>query len=339
MRYKVILNDKDDNLDITKLCTKLPLIKNSMLSDNTEFRAEFEFDNKDKWASRDYINSIFRDWFYTKYYISIIEEHSSKSLYKGNIENILENPNGLVTISCKNNLQGTDKELEASYFNYTLTDIAYKIQDDFNLEIDDSTWRLSDSFFNKALFTITASKDNKLKINDMIKQLSETIGLWIFLDVGKVQCYPISFNPLGYALTLQSKDLLNVEIQNSFDKLVNNFNVKYSGKGSIEDEKGDNLGTKSRNTYGNKNKEINGASDNTVIIPNVDIAKLIGNNYLNRYKNIFEIITATITSETSSYLSLMDKVKIGNKYYTIQDMEYDYGMTTCKMILWENING
>ena len=335
--YKVFLNDY---YDITNLVLELPNIKESLITETSdlEYKASFKIKNQSEWLSKDYENSIVSNTPVTFYKLYIRD--NNQLIYQGTINNIIEQPDKSCTVNCKTISDNLTKELTRSLPNLTLLDIIIQITQEFELDYDHYSWLNIDSLFNFTTFNITATESSPLTLIDLLKEMSESLGIWIYLKNNIIFCAPfVSFED-GYKFSLASSDILDAEIENSFDELRTNYNIKYGVDSVVLDTNNGNIGKLARNIYGDKPIELDATYSSNLTIKDETTAVQVGNWYLERYKDVFDIITFTVKRDLANLIDLLDVMKIEkfDKRYVILDKEWNLNMNTVKLLAWEVVS-
>jgi hypothetical protein len=331
----------NDYYDLTSYCTQFPQITETTFldQDQIELKVTFELINRNGFLDIHDNHCVFKDWLRQKYKLILKDDITGKIYYDGFIDNINLRERGICEINSFRHKEVLKKELDHKYTTITILEFGKLLEKEFLIDVNPFTFEFCTKYYNYYKFSIYADNENKISLDEIIKNVSETLGLWFYFDnYNRLCCYPYGLKLTGYCFELKKDMILSSEMSNSYDKLINNYNIKYfyenSGKAVIEDKDGDNIGYISRSIYGNKNKEIDGGCDSSTIIYGKSFAKLIGNSYIKRYKDVFDILTIQIKLEIANYLTLLDKVLYRGQRYIIIDKEYDYNLNIVKMTLW-----
>jgi len=337
MRYKVYLNDY---YDITDKVLEFPLIKESLIgeSDNVEYKANFKVDNRNEWVSDGKINdnSIMAGTPINYYTINIKDTAFNTNIYKGTVTWINEFAEKHAEIVTKSIHDTLTQEIKKGIIRSSLFEISAILRSNYNVNINSFSWQYSSLYLQNALLSIIASSDNPITIIDLLKELSEKLGLFIYICREQVYCYPIYMSGQGYKVLLKSSQVLSIEISKNYDDIRNNYEIKYYLNNTVTDDNRG-VGLVSRNTYGENAISIDGSSSSNVVIPNASTAVLIGESYLNRYMNPFEVVTFDVEMSVSDYIALVDILYIEplKKRYTCIDKEYDFNLNKCRITAWE----
>lgn len=336
MRYTFYLNEYHD---ITELMITLPYITDSVISEmgDLQYKATFEVNNTSEWLSEDNENSIIKGIPSNYYNISIKDELMGITIYKGNIIEIHEKPNKIAEIVTIGQSDEKQKELKTSIISSNILEIIQELSDFFEIDYDYPSFSRTNQGLEEKTFTISASEDNPQKLADILKQLGETLGLWIYIKNNIVYCFPIILNPDDLKIEFTNEQILNFETSQSYDKIINEYNIRHLTDVTQTDEKNNNTGYDSRKLYGIKTIDIDGSASSNITIPDQETAILIGDKYIQRYKDVFDIITFTIEGEIGIYLDLIDIVKINkyNKKYVVLNKEIDLIGNKINITAWE----
>jgi len=314
----------NDYLDITEQVVQVSDIRlaiDESLSIDNEI--VLEINNKNNFLSLSNPSSLFYKKPLSNFYITI-RNKSDLLLMKGNITEIdaRENLTGNVTIKTEN--YSLDKIINKSYYYCTIYYLFLILEKEYGININFSDVSILNENVKGYMYSVKAVEDDTITVYDLLNNMAETLGIYIYLENGFVRCK--NYNPKmeGYFQEINLNDLYDFNSQTCYDNIVNQFSVKYylNEENPVNDV--NDIGKDSTSIYGEKPvKDINGSQENQFIIMERIGAINSGENYVNRYKNSLVELTASMNSDYFWLYPIGELFLIDNNYYQLISKSLD----------------
>ena len=334
MNLNISINDL---LDITDLVLEIPeyreSIEESISTDNTTV---ISVKNKYNFCDPKYEKSIFYNKPLSDFYLTITETTLDKIILTGQITEVYSNEYTKGEIVIKNDVINLDTVITNDYVGYTLLDMMRFISIDYDIAINLSDIICLRENEMKYLYTMRRNNDEQYKVINLLTDISEALGIFIYLSNNEVRFK--SYNPLditSYYANINLDDVLELKSKLDYDKIINQYSVKYylNAQNPIRDI--NLIGLDSRNINGEKpTKEIEASQENNFQIIEKSGAVNSGENYINRYKDSIVILDITLSDTWFWFLELCENYLIGDRAYQLITKSLNIAGSKCNCEFW-----
>ena len=283
--------------------------------DDTEI--EFSVANTKNWCTLTNTNSIFCGNPLSDFDLKVISTKTGEIIISGNISSIQPIDSFVkARIGIKADNHNLDKYLTKSYIDMTLDDLLYTLAADYSISLNDANLKSLEEVQAEYHYSIWSTDDGKLKVGEVLQQMAETLGIWIYTIQGKV--YLANYlmpNEPGYRGLIKEYDILTSEQSYQYNDIINQYNIKYylSQEQPATDTDNNNVGKRSRTIYGERaTKEIDASQQNNFVIMTKEGAIKAGENYIKRYIAPVLTVKIELPIEYAYYLVPGDIVTIDN---------------------------
>ncbi len=337
MNPKIMLNDY---YDITEYVLSFPLIKEEMTFNGKliDYKVEIEVDNQNQSfnlaeSSSPLYKKPPKDFFIT----FRTDEHI---IYQGTLfdVNVSEYKKAKLITLAKS--YSFEKMIDKGYSKDTLYNVVMKLSKDYDFEVHVPSLRVTCEKLNNLELSLNYDVEKKSRIFDLFQDLGKKLGIWIWIKHDAVYFSTMRYEATGYKCLIKDSDLLtyNVLGNDSNRKIYNDYRIKYDVTKEVTDKTGDNIGEASRKKYETqKLDDIDLSTNGNIVVWKKEDAVVVGNNYINRFCEHFEIAEIELPVDAGIYIDLGDVIKLdyNGKSYVVYEKEYDYFTSKVKLVIWE----